>query len=602
VTIASNTSPPAGAAMAEPTTLTSALANWARIRADERAVTFVDHTTDPGGVATSLTWRELDARVTAVAAWCQRHANRGDRAAVLIEQSLEYSVAFLGALRAGLVAVPVFEPSLLPGHLTRLAAVLADCDPAVVLTSRRQTASVAGFLAGNGLAGLRLVAVDVLPDTLGAELAPVTLLPDDLAYLQYTSGSTRDPAGVMITHSNVAAAATQTVRVYEGSPGSGVVSWLPLFHDMGLIVGLAAPLMGGLTSTLMDPIAFLMRPVRWLELLCANEGPAITVAPNFAYGYTATHVTAEELAGLRLDNVTTFGDGSEPIIPSIVDSFYARFAACGARPSMFRQGYGLAEAVLLVSSSPAGEPPKSRTFDRERLAAGRAVDVPADTASSDAVAASTLVSAGQPVDQRVRMVDPGTGMVVPDGHVGEIWTSGPNVCAGYWGRDDAVSSAVFRATARNEDGTPVPPYPGCAGWLRTGDLGVQVDGDLYVTGRLKDLIIVDGRNHYPQDVEHTAENAHAAVRRHAVAAFSVLGADGEYAVVVAERARRIPADEVDLDEVTAAVRHAVSRSHGLAVHEVIMIEPGELPRTSSGKVRRAECRSRYREDAFGTRG
>ncbi|ALG09873.1 fatty acyl-AMP ligase [Kibdelosporangium phytohabitans] len=566
--------------------LPARLTHWARTRGAARALTFVDYSSDPAGADTSLTWRELDDKVTAVAAWCQRRARRGDRAAVLVEQSAEYVIAFLGALRAGLVAVPVFEPSPLPGHLSRLAAVLADCDPALILTTRRQTDAVDEFLIERDLAGPQLVAVDMVPD---AVYEPVALKPDDLAYLQYTSGSTRNPAGVVITHGNVAAAATQTVRAYEGTPGGAVVSWLPLFHDMGLVVGIAAPLMGGLSSTLMDPIAFLTRPVRWLELMAAS-GAAITVAPNFAYGYTAARTTDEDMDGLRLDDVALFGDGSEPIVPAIVDSFYARFASCGARPTMFRQGYGLAEAVLLVSSSPAGLPPKARTFDRAGLADGEAIEV---------ASGSTLVSAGQPLDQLVRVVDPHTHTVLPDGRVGEIWTSGPNVCLGYWGKDDGESAAVFRAEPLDEGGRPVEPYPGCVGWLRTGDLGVLIDGDLFVTGRLKDLIIVDGRNHYPQDVEYTAQNAHPAIRRHAVAAFSVTGEQGEYAVVVAERARQTTSAELDSAEVTAAVRSAVSSAHGLAVRAVVLIEPGELPRTSSGKVRRAECRTRYTDGDLG---
>ncbi|KAA5827130.1 fatty acyl-AMP ligase [Saccharopolyspora hirsuta] len=576
-------------AEADAETLPSVLARWARTRGADRAFTFVDYRDDPAGAPVSLTWRELDDRVSAVAQWCQRHACPGERIAVLVEQSLDYVIAFLGVLRAGSVAVPMYEPSPLPGHLTRLATALADAAPSVVLTTRRHTDAVHDFLDEHDL-DAHLVAVDVLPHRPGEEFRPPALSPDDLAYLQYTSGSTRNPAGVMISHGNVAVAAAQTVRVYEGTPGSEVVSWLPLFHDMGLIVGLAAPLMGGLSSTLLDPLAFLTRPVRWLELM-AEAGRAITVAPNFAYGYTASRTTDEDKAGLRLDDVATFGDGSEPVVESTVDTFYARFADCGARRSMFRQGYGLAEAVLLVSSSPAGEPPKPRTFDRELLAAGRAVEV---------ASGSTLVSAGQPVEQRVRVVDPDSHRVLPDGRVGEIWTSGPNVCRGYWGRPEAESAAVFRAVARDADGREVEPYPGCRGWLRTGDLGVLVDGDLFVTGRLKDLIIVDGRNHYPQDVEHTAENAHPAVRRHAVVAFAVSDETGEHAVVVAERARQVPPAELDRAEVAAAVREAVAAEHGLAVRDVVLIEPGELPRTSSGKVRRTTCRAAYLDGALVT--
>jgi acyl-CoA synthetase (AMP-forming)/AMP-acid ligase II len=579
-------------------TLPDALAHWAATRGNERAVTFVDYSSDSAVVANSLTWRELDARVTAVAAWCGLRAEPGDRAAVLVDQSVDYVIAFLGALRAGLVAVPVYEPSPLPGFRTRLSGVLADCDPALVLTTRRHADPVGEFLDRNGHTGPMLVAVDIVPPQGEYDLVPPR--PESLAYLQYTSGSTRNPAGVMVSHANVAAAAAQTVRVYQGTPGSTVVSWLPLYHDMGLIVGLAAPLMGGLSSILMDPVAFLTRPARWLELMAGAPGPAITVAPDFAYGYTAARTTDADLAGLRLDNVATFGDGSEPIAPSIVESFYTRFAGCGARPSMFRQGYGLAEAVLLVTSSPAGQPPKTRRFDRKLLADGEAVDV-----APDAPSASTLVSAGRPVAQLVRIVHPETHQALPDGQVGEIWTSGPNVCLGYWGADEATSAAVFRATLHDSDGAIVAPHPGCDGWLRTGDLGVWRDGDLFVTGRLKDLIIADGRNHYPQDIEFTVEHAHRAIRRHAVAAFSVSGGESEvgaeYAVVVAERSRHATED-LDVAEVTDAVRAAVSGEHGLAVRDVVLLGQNELPRTSSGKVRRAECRAQYVAGSFGGAG
>ncbi|WP_158881678.1 fatty acyl-AMP ligase [Amycolatopsis anabasis] len=574
-------------------TLPAALARWAEIRGDECAVTFVDYSRSLAGDATSLSWRELNDRVDVIAAWCRRRAGRGDRAAVLIPQSIDYVAAFLGALRAGLIAVPLFEPSPLPGHTERLAAVLADCEPALVLTVRDHADAVEGFLAEHSsLSEARLVAVDVLPQLPDEDYEPARLTPDDLAYLQYTSGSTRTPAGVMITHGNVVANARQGVEAYEGEPGrSTVVSWLPLFHDMGLVVGVASPIFGGLSATLMDPLAFIAQPKRWLRQLAATPGPAITAAPNFAYAYVASRTKEEDKAELSLGHVVTLGDGSEPVLPSTLDKFYAKFADCGLEPRMHRHTYGLAEAVVMVTVSPAGSPPRRQGFDRVSLAAGRAVLVEPGTESS-----STLVSAGQPVDQLLRIADPRTGIALPDGEVGEIWASGPNVGQGYWG-SEAESASVFDAELSDADGNAIPPYPGRDGWLRTGDLGVLVDGDLFITGRLKDLIIVDGQNHYPQDVEYTVEQAHPAVRRHAVAAFSVPGPRGEQAVVVAERAKQVDGG-LDRAEVAAAVRSIVSRQHGLSLRDVLMIGPGELPRTSSGKIQRSACRVRYLEGAF----
>ncbi|GAA1988362.1 fatty acyl-AMP ligase [Amycolatopsis minnesotensis] len=577
--------------------LPSALARWAALQGDERAVAFVDYRTSQAGAITSMTWRELNDRVDAVAAWCQRHANRGDRAAVLVPQSVDYVAAFLGVLRAGLVAVPMYEPNPLPGHAERLVTVLTDCAPTLVLTTRDHADAVEGFLTEHEMSVPRLLAVDVLPLLSEKDYEPPRLAADDLAYLQYTSGSTRNPAGVMITHGNVMANARQGVEAYQGERGrSTVVSWLPLFHDMGLVVGIASPIAGGFPAVLMDPIAFLAQPTRWLQVLSTVDGAAITAAPNFAYGYVAARTKEQDKESLRLDHVVTFGDGSEPVVPSTLDTFYSAFARCGAEPRMHRHTYGLAEAVVMVSVSPAGAPPRRQGFDRVSLAAGRAVEVAQGAESS-----STLVSAGQPVGQRLRIADPRTATVLPDGRVGEIWSSGPNVGTGYWRREEE-SAHVFEARLSDEDGRAVEPHPGRPGWLRTGDLGVVVGGDLFITGRIKDLIIVDGRNHYPQDVEHTVEQAHPAIRRHAAAAFSVPGEHGEQAVVVAERARQVPSEELDRAEVAAAVRAAVSAHHGLALRDVLVVEPGELSRTSSGKIRRSGCRTRYVDGSFGTLG
>ncbi|QWF77896.1 fatty acyl-AMP ligase [Amycolatopsis sp. CA-230715] len=573
-------------------TLSAALAHWAETQGDRCAVTFVDYRENPDGTATSLTWSELNSRVDGVAAWCQRRAGFGDRVAVLIDQSVDYVVAFLGALRAGVVAVPLFEPSPLPGHSERLAGVLADCAPSLVLTTRRHTDSVEAFLAERGLDGPQIIAVDVLPPRAGEDYEHVLVRPDDLAYLQYTSGSTRAPAGVMISHANVVANASQGVAAYECERGATTsVCWLPLFHDMGLVVGLATPIYGGFAATLMDPLAFLTRPQRWLDQLAATPGPAVTAAPNFAYGYTAARTTDAEKARLRLGHVVSLGDGSEPVVPSTLDTFYAKFAECGLEPSMHRHTYGLAEAVVMISVSPAGSPPRRLSFDRVSLAAGKAV------VGEQSTSTTTLVSAGQPVEQVIRIADPRTGTALADGRVGEIWASGPNVGQGYWGQREG-SAAVFSAELSDEDGQVVEPWPGRGGWLRTGDLGVVVDGHLYITGRLKDLIIVDGQNHYPQDVEHTVEQAHPAVRRHAVAAFSVPGEGGERAVVVAERAKQVAAGDLDHAETTAMIRAMVSQRHGLSLRDVLIIGPGELPRTSSGKIQRSACRTRYLEQSF----
>ncbi|WP_435069880.1 fatty acyl-AMP ligase [Amycolatopsis thermoflava] len=554
--------------MTENSSFATMLGHWSRVQGDEIAVTFLDYRASADGNAISLTWRELDDRVSAVAERARELAQPGDRAAVLVNQSADYVVAFLAAIRAGLVAVPLFAPSL-PGHGDRLTAVLDDCSPALVLTTDDERDDVKGLVTGP-----EILVVDAVPAEPGAREWPAPD-PDDLAYLQYTSGSTRSPAGVMLTHRNVVTNAQQALRAYGARRGAtSTVSWLPLFHDMGLILGAGAPVVGGLTSVLMDPLAFLERPERWLRALSASPG-AISAAPNFAYAYSASRVSEREKSYLELSRVVSLINGSEPVLPSTIAKFQDAFAECGLRPEVHRASYGLAEATVLVSVTDAGSPSRQVTFDRDRLAAGTATPAPGG-------ATSTLVSCGRPVDQRIRIVDP-DGVPVPDGTVGEIWVSGPNVGRGYWNRPDATF------------GRQVPGEPG--EWLATGDLGVLFEGELFMTGRMKDLIIVDGRNHYPQDVEQTVE-AHPVVRPHSAAAFSVPGEDGEAAVVVLERARDT---EADFGEVAAWLRSEVSAVHGLRLRDVVFTEPGEVPRTSSGKISRALTRQRYLDGSLDAR-
>jgi acyl-CoA synthetase (AMP-forming)/AMP-acid ligase II len=549
------------------------LGRWARVRGDEVAVTHLDHRATADGRAVTLTWRRLDERVDALAARLSELAGPGERAAVLAGQSAEYIVAFLGALRAGLVAVPLFPPGL-PGHEGRLAATLADCAPRVVLTTVAEIDEVSGFLAGSA-ADPAVVAVDALaPVAAGAHDWPRPD-PGAPAYLQYTSGSTRSPAGVVLSHRNVLANARQACAAYGAETGStSTVSWLPLFHDMGLILGIGAPMVGGLASVLMDPLAFIERPSRWLRALSASPG-AISAAPNFAYAYCASRVTEAEKTYLDLSRVVSLINGSEPVLPATIAKFQAAFGGCGLRPEVHRSAYGLAEATVFVSVTDAGKPPRQVTFDRARLAAGFAEP------AAPGAAATTLVSCGRPAGQRVLIADPTAGGPAAPGEVGEIRVSGPNVGRGYWGRPEA-SKATFGLP-------PLDPETG-EGWLATGDLGVIFDGELFVTGRLKDLVVVDGRNHYPQDIEQTVEE-HPAVRPHSAAAFAVDGAEGEAAVVVLERAKHT--DTVDFAAVTAALRAAVSAGHGLRLHDVVFLAPGQVPRTSSGKISRARCRTSY---------
>ncbi|WP_329238292.1 fatty acyl-AMP ligase [Streptomyces canus] len=544
--------------------------HWAQATPDRRAFTFVDHPApDSRGVHRTLTWRRLDVRVRAVAARLAEEAEPGARVALLCPQGLEYVTGFLATLAAGLIAVPLYPPGL-PGQGDRLTAVLADARPSVVVTTSRHLGEVQELCD-------RVVAVDQVPDAAARDLEPVD---SEVAYLQYTSGSTRTPAGVEISHANVVANARQALSAY-GADAHPVtcVGWLPLYHDMGLVLSIAAPVVRGLLSVLMDPVAFLHEPARWLRLLGAHPR-ALSAAPNFAYDYCASAVTDAQKAELRLDGVVALINGSEPVRPGTADRFQAAFAGQGLVAQTHCPSYGLAEATVFVSAARPGEPLRRFALDRDALAQGKALP-----ARPDDPRAVLLAGCGTPAGQQVRIVDPVSGDRLSEGEVGEIQVRGPNVGRGYWNQEEQTGR-VFTTDGR----------------LRTGDLGTVLEGQLIVTGRLKDLIVVDGRNHYPQDLEATVQDTHPAVRRDRLAAFGVAGGSGERVVVVAEHTRTTSLAEIDVPALVRAVRAAVSGRHGVRLADVLLVPPGTVPRTSSGKVSRALTRERYLAGAYAADG
>ncbi|MFF0096682.1 fatty acyl-AMP ligase [Streptomyces canus] len=544
--------------------------HWAQTTPDRRAFTFVDHPApDSRGVHRTLTWRRLDVRIRAVAARLAEEAEPGARVALLCPQGLEYVTGFLATLAAGLIAVPLYPPGLL-GQGDRLTAVLADARPAVVVTTSRHLCEVRELCD-------RVVAVDQVPDAAARDLEPTDA---EVAYLQYTSGSTRTPAGVEISHANVVANARQALSAY-GADAHPVtcVGWLPLYHDMGLVLSIAAPVVRGLLSVLMDPVAFLHEPARWLRLLAAHPR-ALSAAPNFAYDYCASAVTDAQKADLRLDGVVALINGSEPVRPGTADRFQAAFAGQGLVAETHCPSYGLAEATVFVSAARPGEPLRRFALDRDALAEGKALP-----ARPDDPRAVLLAGCGTPAGQQVHIVDPVSGALLSEGEVGEIQVRGPNVGRGYWNQEEQTRR-VF----------------GTDGRLRTGDLGTVLEGQLIVTGRLKDLIVVDGRNHYPQDLEATVQDTHPAIRRDRLAAFGVAGGSGERVVVVAEHTRTTNLAEIDVPALVRAVRAAVSGRHGVRLADVLLVPPGTVPRTSSGKVSRALTRERYLAGAYAADG
>jgi len=562
------------------------LATWARTRPDAPAYTFVDFLADPGGEVRRCTWGELHRQATALAGRLREVAGPGERVAVLAPSRIEYVVALVAAWYAGTIAVPLFAPNL-PGHADRLVATYEDCTPACVVTVPASSADVHAFVAARRHRAAVIVAdADAgTPSAVGWRPAPAGR--DDVAYLQYSSGSTRTPAGVEITHGNLTANATQIGdRLIGARARLTGVNWLPLFHDMGLLATVAVPLRAGTEAVFFDPAAFLMRPERWLRLLSGRSG-AYTAAPNFAYDYCLRRLGTADLAGLDLSGVFLWLNGAEPVRPATLERFADRLRAAGTGldSNALCPAYGLAEATVFVAADGGDRRHRVASFDRVQLAAGRAVPA---SAGADR---STLASCGRPAGQRVAIVDPEHAAVLPAGQVGEIWVHGPNVAHRYWGRPEH-SAEVFGAVLAD----PVPDGLPAAPWLRTGDLGVLHDGELYITGRRKDLLIVAGRNHYPQDVEETVAEACPALGR--VAAFTVPADDGERPVVVAERSRWAGAADWRPAELTRDLRRAVWRRHDLALHDVVLAEPGSLARTTSGKVSRTGCRTRYLDGHF----
>ncbi|MFH0176672.1 fatty acyl-AMP ligase [Streptomyces cacaoi] len=559
---------------------------------DGKAFTFVDFSTDRDGASSCLTWRQLEQRVRTLAAVLRHDGAAGERVAVVGPQNLDYVVGFLAATCAGAIAVPLFPPAL-PGHAEKLAAALADADPVLALTSPDSLQAAEKFCANQDGLRVRVVTEEDLLSGWAARAEPTGgepfhPRPEDCAYLQYTSGSTRMPSGVEITHANVCANARQALKAYDPRAGRNcTVGWLPLYHDMGLLLAIVVPVVGHVHSVLMDPLAFVQQPVRWLRLLSEYPG-ALTAAPNFAYDYCVRRVNDEERAKLSLGSVAVMANGSEPIAEQTLRRFQQAFAPVGAVPTVMRPSYGLAEATVFVSASPAGEEPTVTSFDRDALAAGTA----RLAEGTDGEAVTRLVGCGSPTDQEAVIVDPASLIRLEDGRVGEIWLRGPNVGRGYWGRPEQ-SEATFRATLHGDN-----PGEGTHPWLRTGDLGLWHDKHLYITGRIKDLVIIDGTNHYPQDIEYTVENAHPAIRRHHTAAFSVPTDDGERLVVVAEHARDLAEPHRVRDEATRAVRVAVSAGHAIAMHDFVLAQPGTVPHTTSGKVARSACREHYLRGAW----
>jgi fatty-acyl-CoA synthase len=564
---------------------------------DSVAYRFLDYSRSADGHAEEVTWTRFGERLEAIGARIQQVTSRGERVAILAPQSLEYVMGFYAAVKAGTIAVPLFAPEL-PGHAERLDTALRDSRPSAVLTTTAARGTVDEFL--NTLPPLsrpQVIVIDEIPDSLGESFVHTNVAHDDISHLQYTSGSTRPPVGVEITHRAVGTNLVQMILSIDLlDRNTHGVSWLPLYHDMGLSM-IGFPAVYGGHSTLMSPAAFVRRPQRWIKALSAESGRAVTAAPNFAYEWAAQRGLPAPGDEVDLSNVVLI-IGSEPVSIDAINTFNKAFAPYGLPPTAFKPSYGIAEATLFVATIEPAAEATAVYFDRDRLGAGLAVRVAAQAPN-----AVPQVSCGQiGRSEWAVIVDPETATEKPDGNVGEIWIQGDNVARGYWGLPEDTRR-TFGATLKSRlaTGSHAEGSNADGTWLRTSDLGTYLDGELYVTGRLADLVTIDGRDHYPQDIEATVAEASPIVRRGYVTAFAIPtdNDDARRLVVVAERAAGT--SRADPQPAIEAIRAAVLDRHGLPTADVRLLPAGAIPRTTSGKLARGACREQYLSGALDDR-
>ncbi|MEW5928161.1 MAG: fatty acyl-AMP ligase, partial [Gemmatimonadota bacterium] len=557
--------------MTEPATLVELLRERAARHPDRRAFVFL---LDGEREGESLTYGGLEREALRIAALLDGEGLRGERVLLLFPPGLAFVAAYFGCLYAGAVAVPVYPPRS-NRNLDRVQSIVADARARAVLATDEVIASLAQHTgAAPQLAGLRWIAAGAP----GPDAAPAGpgAAPGDIAFLQYTSGSTSTPKGVRVTHANLLANQRMLRDAFGHREGLVVAGWLPLYHDMGLIGDVLHPLYMGGTCVLMSPTAFLQRPARWLEAV-SRYGAETSGGPNFAYELCVERVSEEEKGRLDLSGWRVAFCGAEPVRSPTLERFAAAFAGRGFRRDAFYPCYGLAEGTLFVTGGRADAPPVVRAFRADALERDRGVRAgPGDEG------AASLVGCGFPWREgRVEIVRPESGARCAPGEVGEVWVAGPHVAAGYWNRPDATDE-TFGATLADGEG----PF------LRTGDLGFVDGGELFVTGRAKDLVILRGRNLYPQDIEATAGASHPALQPGGGAAFSV-EVDGEERLVVVHEVRRTALRELDADAVARRIREEVAAGHAAGVYAVVLIAPATLPKTSSGKVQRQACRRAF---------
>lgn len=594
-----------------PSTLVE-LVQWrAATKEDERVFTFL---TDGNKKEVRLSFADLDRRARAFAAMLQQRGLQGERALLLYPPGLDYIIAFFGCLYAGVIAVPAYppDPNRLNRTLPRLQAIVRDARATVALTndtimymirilklgSRFSdsmeklpflrkfrttmnffTASKTGMADAQDLGDLLWISSDDVLDHMAEKWRDPQINSQTIAFLQYTSGSTGLPKGVILTHENLLANSADIYDAFGYSADTEGVIWLPIYHDMGLIGGIIQPIYGGMPTTLLSPIHFLQRPLRWLEAISKIKSKqVVSGGPNFAYDLCVKKVTPKHLETLDLSNWSVAFSGAEPVRYETVERFYETFKGNGFKKEAFLSCYGLAEATLYVTGVDCKKTPPYTNLNLKDLRRNKVTVVDANHPD-----AQNMVSCGvTPADQRVEIVDPETLTKVAPGRAGEVWVQGPNVSQGYW-KNETATRETFQAYTRDTNEGP---------FLRTGDLGCFVDGNLYITGRVKDLIIIRGRNYYPQDIEFLVENEHPDIRPGCSAAFSIEEDSQEKLVIVAEvrQSKNLP-----LEEIVSSIRQIVTETNDIRVHTIVLIKARTIAKTSSGKIQRHAVKAEYLE-------
>ncbi|MEZ0369288.1 MAG: condensation domain-containing protein, partial [Candidatus Sericytochromatia bacterium] len=561
----------------------------AQTQPERRAFTFL---ADGESLEQQISYAGLDRQARAIATTLQAQGFAGGRALLLFPAGLSFLAAFMGCVYARVTAIPVpahfQDPTRLQRTLPRLRAIAADAGAGLVLTIPEMLAQTGLILEqAPDLATLRWLDTEAIPLLLAESWQPPEIQPDDLVFLQYSSGSTGLPKGVMVCHANLMHNLAAISRAFGHSEASTGVSWLPAYHDMGLVADVLQPLYAGFHQVFMSPFDFIRRPLRWLEAISRYRA-STSGAPNFAYALCTAKVQEEELTSLDLSAWEIAYNCAEPVSAEVIERFAATFATCGFRRRAFFPYLGMAEATLMVSAGAKDAEPVFLPVSRTALQQGRIETVASGTAASGtAQDARLFVGCGKSLpDQRIAIVDPLTRLACAEKQIGEIWVSGPSVARGYWNRPDE-NRALFEARLADTGEGP---------FMRTGDLGFLADSELFITGRLKDLIIIQGQNHYPQDLESTVDAAHPLIRPGCCAAFA-LGEDPEELVIVAELlpdSGLAPAEQtVLLKRIAASVQGELFAAHQLTASRIVLIETGTIPKTSSGKIQRKACKEAF---------